>query len=113
VIDTYLARRRCLIGESWREPGEPVPEAHLWRLIDALLHAGYVEKVQLSEADFAAAVAKYCPEDAKAIYDRLDLKSLELPNAKHKGPERTPRTVLASTKPAKIKDKPKDEPKDG
>jgi hypothetical protein len=77
MIDTYLARRPCTIGRETRDPGLPVPEAHLWRLTDGLVTNGVLEPTQLSEADFEKAVEEYCPDDADAIYDLLGLEAHE------------------------------------
>jgi hypothetical protein len=103
MIETYAAFRRCLVGLNYREPGEPLPEAHLWTMTESLLEHHEIQKARMSEVDFAAAVAKYCPGDAERIYTLLGLTPLELPNAEHTGPGRAPRTVLTSSKPTPIK----------
>jgi hypothetical protein len=102
LIDTYQARRPCLIGSTRREPGEAVPEAHLWRLVDGMVHGGRLIKVQMSEADFAAAVAKHCPESASAIYDKLGLQPLTLPNEKSR--KRPGKRTIVTTVPTEIVD---------
>lgn len=68
TITTYTMRRRGLVGTTMREFGEPVPEAHLWRTPESSLRVGYIAQTRMGEADFAAAVARYCPADADAIY---------------------------------------------
>jgi hypothetical protein len=101
MIDTYRSRRRSQIGENWREPGEPVPEAHLWRLTDGLVRHGQLEPVQLSEADFAAAVSRYCPGEEDAIYAVLGLTPARQPAVKSAGRTRPAKTV-AATGPTRI-----------
>lgn len=62
MVKTYQAKRRLRIGETFREPGNLVPEAHTWRLIDSLLHSGHLREVEVDESAFRAAVAEACPE---------------------------------------------------
>lgn len=71
MIDTYAMVRRAPVGGAVREHGEPVPEAHLWRTVESSVRAGQIAQTRLSEAEFAAAVRRYCPGDAEAIYARL------------------------------------------
>lgn len=111
MIDTYEMHRRGEIGDSWREPGEPVPEAHLWRLTEGLVHGNVLHEVQMSEADFAAAVDKYCPDDAQAIYASLGFKPVHLPTKGRKGRTVGKRTVL-TTEPKEIIDKDLDDDDD-
>ena len=74
MIDTFKVRRRCLIADQWREYGELVPEGHTWRIIESEVASGALERVQVSEADFEAAVQQYCPELAEEIYAREGLE---------------------------------------
>lgn len=103
MIDTYVARRPSLIGTQVREIGEPVPEAHLWRLTDGMVRGGRLRLVQMSETDFGGAVSKHCPDDASAIYDKLGLAPLELPTEKRRGRGHATRTVMV-TAPTPIED---------
>jgi hypothetical protein len=96
MIDTYLSRRPSLIGESWRQPGEPIPEAHLWHLTEALVHSGQLQEVQMSEAAFRAAVDKFCPGEANAIYTALGLTSVDHSGMKRGDRPRKAKPVLAS-----------------
>jgi hypothetical protein len=77
VIKTFEVRRRAQIGDGWREAGEPCPEAHLWRLTWGLVTGGVLIEKEMSEKDFAAAVQKYCPEDAGEIYPLLGIEAFE------------------------------------
>lgn len=102
MIDTYVSRRRLEIGDSWREPDEPVPEAHTWRLVETLIRGGQLTKTQLSEADFRAAVQKYCPQDADAIYAVLGLTQVDVNvESKRSSSTRKPKPVL-TTEPVEI-----------
>ena len=46
----YIALRRLAIGNGWREPGEPVPEAATWPNLAPWISGGYVKEVPDSEA---------------------------------------------------------------
>lgn len=76
---SYEARRRLLIGTTYREPGEPVPEAHTWRLVESLVRAGEMVEVDTTLKDLSAAVQKYCPEQADAIYAQLGVTAYDPP----------------------------------
>lgn len=67
MTQTYQARYRLRIGESWREPGELVPEAVTWFRVDSLVHHGRLIKVDVADDTLAAAVARYCPDLADEI----------------------------------------------
>jgi hypothetical protein len=101
MIDTYRARRRLQIGDGWREPGEPCPEAHLWRLVEGLVTGGYLDPIQSSEADFVAAVEKYCPDEAATIYEVLSFTPVKQNTPTQRAKSHPPKTVLA-TAPEKI-----------
>lgn len=101
MIDTYQMRRPSLIGTQWRQPGEPVPEAHLWRLIEGMVRSGRLRQVQMPEAEFASAVSEHCPDSAEEIYAKLGLGALEVPNVKIRGRSRSTRTIL-TTQPVAI-----------
>jgi hypothetical protein len=74
MIVSYKARRRLKIGPGhWREPDEPLPEAHLYFRLESYLHTGYVSEVELSEADLLSAIERYCPELRAAILARLGI----------------------------------------
>jgi hypothetical protein len=98
VIDTYKIRRPCLIGTRTRDINELVPEAHLWRLVEGMVRGGRLSPAQVTEAEFAAAVDKYCPDVAAAIYDKLGLEPYELPVSTRRGRPKGTRTV-ATTAP--------------
>lgn len=36
----YIAQKRLKVGEGWREPGDPVPEAAHWRTLRVYLENG-------------------------------------------------------------------------
>jgi len=82
VIKTYTAGRRLLIGETHREPGEPVPEAHVWFRPDDWAHTGYMHEVEVPEDDFRAAVRKHAPDQEQAILERVGLAEEPKPPAK-------------------------------
>lgn len=67
MTQTYQARYRLLIGESWREPGQLVPEAVTWFRVDSLVHHGRLIKVEVTADEFDAAVAQYSPDLAEQI----------------------------------------------
>lgn len=67
MTQTYQARYRLRIGESWREPGELVPEAATWFRVDSLVHHGRLVLIDVDDADLDAAVARYCPDLAEQI----------------------------------------------
>jgi hypothetical protein len=90
-VKSYEARRRLLIGTSWREPGEPVPEAHDWRLVESLVRAGEMVEVDVTVRDLSASIQKYCPDEADAIYARLGITAYE--------PEPEPEPESAAPRP--------------
>lgn len=96
MIKTYKMRRPSRIGTQTRNRDELVPEAHLWRLVDGMVRSGRLWEVKVPEADFQAAVAKYCPENAAELYTKLGLKPLEVPNEKVRGRSRSTRTILGT-----------------
>lgn len=96
MIDTYKIRRPSLIGHHIRGIGELVPEAHLWRLVDTLVRYGRLLKVSVTEAEFMAAVDKFCPDEADVVYDAVGLEPLEMPAAPDHGKVRGTRKVLVS-----------------
>ncbi len=68
MIDTYAARFRLMMAPGvFREFGQLVPEAHAWRVKESWLHAGKLSEATVTEADFRAALAEYCPEQADAL----------------------------------------------
>lgn len=42
VMKEYIAGKRLKIGDGWREPGQPVPEAAHWRTLQAYINSGAV-----------------------------------------------------------------------
>lgn len=96
MIETYKIRRPSLIGLQVRGIDELVPEAHLWRLTDGMVRGGRLRTVSIPEADFAAAVEKYCPEQAAAIYAKLGVDPIEVPKAAVRGRVRGTRTVIGT-----------------
>ena len=46
MAETYVARKRLKVGDEWREPGEPIPEAATWRNLHSYLSSGAVMLVQ-------------------------------------------------------------------
>lgn len=43
--DIYVAARRLKVGDEFREPGQPVPEAASWTTLRELLEGGYISIV--------------------------------------------------------------------
>lgn len=68
-VATYRARRRIrLTPDRWREPGELVPEAHLWFRVDSWAHTGWLEEFEADEADLEAAIKQFLKgEDADRV----------------------------------------------
>lgn len=99
MVDTYRARYRLdLGGGRWREPGELVPEAHTWFLVEAYLHTGRIVEAQVSEAELRAAIAKFCPELEDRIIEHAGIPAEDVVL---EGPHRTPRQ--RRPKPAEVK----------
>lgn len=74
VVDTFRVVRRQDMGGSFREHGELLPEAHLYFAAAHWVHTGGVEEAKdVPEAEFRAAVEKYCPDKAEEIYERVGL----------------------------------------
>jgi hypothetical protein len=96
VIDTYKIRRPCLIGTATRDINELVPEAHLWRLVEGMVRGGRLVPVQVTEAEFAAAVDKYCPDVAAALYEKLGREPHEMPTTTRRGRPKGTRTVVTT-----------------
>jgi hypothetical protein len=84
-----------------RERGEPVPEAHLWRLTDGMVRSGRLRTVQMTESEFAAAVTKYCPDVAHDIFRKVGMEAHELAVVNRRGRSAGKRTV-AVTAPTPI-----------
>ncbi len=57
----YVALRRLKVGDGWREPGDPVPEAATWRNLRAYLGAGQVAEVPDEESAGAEPTAPARP----------------------------------------------------
>ena len=93
TVSTYAARRRLEITPGvFREPDELLPEAHTYRIIDSWVHTGYIQKTEVSEAEFRAAVKKFCPDQASRVLELAGVSDAVL-----EGPHLTPR-VLTVTK---------------
>ena len=73
MVRTYEAGRILTIGDSYRQPGELVPEAVTWFRLMNIVHMGYLKSVEVSIADFNAAVQKYCPELAEEIDRHIEI----------------------------------------
>lgn len=70
MITTYVARRRLKVGpDLYREPedqkhgikGDLVPEVVLWTRWESFLHTGYIGTIEVTEAEFEAALAAAVP----------------------------------------------------
>lgn len=78
MVKTYQARRPLQIGNGWRQIGEPVPEAHIWRLTTGLITGGKLVEVESSEEDFTIAITEHCPDLAEEIYRSVGIEPVEL-----------------------------------
>ena len=98
MVATYRARRRLqMSSDTWREPGELVPEAHTWFRLDSYLHTGHIVEAEVDEAEFRQAVREYCPQLAERVLDLAGLAGAQL-----EGPRKTPRKRAARRRvPAK------------
>jgi hypothetical protein len=105
LIKTYAMRRPSKIGTATRDRDELTPEAHLWRLTEGMVRSGRLKQVEVSEADFAAAIDKYCPDLSKLIYAKLGLEPFELPTTGRRGRVTGKRTV-ATAPPTPVDDLP-------
>lgn len=95
MIHTFVMTRPQMVGTKMRGHGEPVPEAHLWRLTEGMVRHGRLREVLMPEAEFAAAVTMHCPGDADKIYAKLGMTPVVLPGTR-KGRATGSRTVLLS-----------------
>lgn len=109
MVATFTAGRRLEIGDSWREPGEPVPEAHTWFRRDDWLHTGYINETDLSAEDFRATVEQYAPDLAEEILFKAGVDD----DVVLEGPLKAPRRLreLKPTVPPTALKKPKAKPK--
>lgn len=98
MVNTYAARFRLMMAPGvYREHGELVPEAHLWRVKESWVHAGKLADTTVPEAEFKAAVKQYCPEQADAVLFAAGVGE----GVTLMGPNLTPvRRAPAPTKPA-------------
>ena len=78
MVKTYEARRPMQIGNGWRQIGEPVPEAHIWRLTDGLVRGGKLVEVEVSDEDFTIAITEHCPDVAEEIYQSVGIEPVKL-----------------------------------
>lgn len=62
MVKTFRARYDLNMGTSYRENGQLVPEAHAWYRMESWLHTGHIIEAEVSEEDFRAAIAQFCPE---------------------------------------------------
>lgn len=70
-MKTYRAVRRLRIGDGWREPGELVPEAATWRLVESLVRAGEMEEVEVTAQELSVAITQHAPGESEQIYTAL------------------------------------------
>jgi hypothetical protein len=78
VVKTYEARRPLRIGNGTRQIGEPVPEAHLWRLTTGLVTGGKLSEIEVSDKDFTIAITEHCPDQAEEIYASVGVEPVDL-----------------------------------
>ena len=45
MATTYIAMKRLLIGDAWREPGDEVPEAADWPTLRSYLQGEHIKEV--------------------------------------------------------------------
>lgn len=100
MVDTYRARRRIQMAPGvFREPDDLLPEAAAWVRVDAYVHGGFITKAEVTEAEFNAAVKKFCPEQSDWLTDLADLNQ----HVNLYGPHNSPRGLIALDKPAQVK----------
>lgn len=62
-VKTYRARRPVNMGaEGVRLPGQLIPEACAFYLLDSLIHVGKIVAVEVPNAEFLAAIDQFCPD---------------------------------------------------
>lgn len=71
VKTTYRCRRPIDIGLSKRMPGELVPEAETWYLVDHQIHVGNLVEAIVEWDEYTEAVQKFCPELAERLGVKL------------------------------------------
>lgn len=97
-VETYRARRRLQINSNtWREPGELVPEAHGWPRVESYLHTGWLEEAKVSPDEFAQAVQEHAPEQKDRLFELAGLSE----GVVLQGPHKTPRAVPKPSKSAR------------
>jgi hypothetical protein len=74
VIKTFRAVRPLKIGSGYREPGQLVPEAVTWPIVESVLRTGDMEEVEINLQELSAAIQELCPDDAPAIYATLGVE---------------------------------------
>lgn len=94
-VQTYAARYRLFMGDSWREPGELVPEAHLWFRVESYLHQGRIVEVEVSDDEFRQAVQRYCPQQAERVATFAGVPEDVVLVGPHKTPRRTRKAKVA------------------
>lgn len=92
TVTSYRARRRLTIGDGFREPGEPAPEAITWFRLDSYLHTGYIVEAKIEDDELIAWVTQFCPELAQQVFDLSGLPYDVDLQGPHKTPRRRTRT---------------------
>lgn len=78
TIESFRARKPMRIGLEQRQPGQLVPEAHTFNLVESLIHGGFLVRQNVQEDEFRGAVEKFCPEMAIEL---SSITGVELPDS--------------------------------
>lgn len=102
TVKTYAVRRRIKVGSEYRGgPGKRtdpvtvehlVPEAHLWRKAESLLHTGWLQEVKVPVEDLFAAfeLRQLSSSDCLAVLGRLGLQDGVSALGAHRSPRAAP-----------------------
>ena len=64
MANVYAARKRLLVGEEWRQPGDLVPEAAGWRNLHSYISSGAIVLVQTDDVQ-AYGMKQHIPTDTQ------------------------------------------------
>lgn len=102
-MKSFIVRKRILVGDKWREPGEPVPEAAQWFRYEHLVHAGFIVETEVSDEAYKAEVLEYSPQEARQLLGEGSLSKSELADVE-KAEDRKMRKDKKGSEPAEVED---------
>jgi hypothetical protein len=92
VDKTYVALRRLKVGDSYRQPGELVPEAADWidKVRNLMLEQQQIEAVNLVTDDAREAFARQWDQERTARFEASKVAQKTKPDTYQLPPEKTP-----------------------